>query len=72
MHSFSTAGANSASALATLRLIESFLRLPTITATSRGLSMRIPSDVSEGLLESTSANKLTERFRSGAGLGYPI
>jgi hypothetical protein len=34
--------------------------------------MRIPFDVSEGLLESSGANKLTELFRSGAGLGYPI
>ncbi len=39
MLSFSPAGASSASALATFRLIESFLKLPTITATLRTLSM---------------------------------
>jgi hypothetical protein len=55
-----------------LRVIESFLRLPTITATSRSLSMRILFDVSESWLRSTGAKKLTELFRSGAGLGYPI
>ena len=36
---FSPPGATSPSALATPRLIESFLRLPTITATSRILSI---------------------------------
>jgi hypothetical protein len=50
--SFKRAGATSGSAFATLRLIESFLRLPTITATSRGLSMRIPLDVFEVSLRS--------------------
>src|SRR5258705_5275744 len=68
MPSFSPAGASSASALATFRLIESFLRLPTITATSRGL--RIPFDVFEIRLRSILEE--TDGPRPGAGCGYPF
>src|SRR5262245_54660736 len=58
MPSLSPSGASSASALASFRLIESFRRLPTSTATSRALSMwRLSCNCAETTIISRTASR---------------